>query len=482
MSDFEKGMRIRGDLETANQQHLLQFYNQLEKEEKETLENDLKNLEIDNLDQMFKAAQAYTPPDASGLSSVAANRTGKSSDPDNTKWTERGLELVRKSELAVILLAGGQGTRLGSSNPKGMYNVGLPSQKSLFQIQCERLLRVQAMAGSGRIPLYVMTSGPTREKTENFFRANNFFGLADGQIKIFNQGTLPCFNFDGKVLLSSKSSIARAPDGNGGIYSAIKREGILTHMNQIGVSCCHVYCVDNSLVKVADPTFVGFCSSLDADCGNKSVVKTEPTEAVGVVVKNAEGKHCVVEYSELSKESSELRDADGQLTFRAGNICNHFMTLQFLQKIAHLPLPYHIAKKKIPTVDLKSGEAIKPDSPNGIKLEKFIFDVFAYSENFCLFEVDRIDEFSPLKNSDTAKKDCPMSCRWNVMNMNHRHLIEAGAKIEIDGVAVEMPTRPEKQYPENYPFEIEIASTRSYAGENLEEFNGKVLVPPIIIN
>jgi len=481
MSDFEKGMKIRGELEAANQAHLLQFYEALDQDRKEELEADLKSLEIDKLGDMFKAAQAYTPPDASKLNSVAADRTGKSSDPSNEKWRENGLELVRQSKLAVILLAGGQGTRLGSTNPKGMYNVGLPSQKSLFQIQCERLLRVQALAGSGKIPLYVMTSGPTREKTESFFHANNWFGLADGQIKIFDQGTLPCFGFDGKVLLSSKSSIARAPDGNGGIYAALKREGILQHMRQSGVSCCHVYCVDNSLVKVADPTFVGFCSTLNADCGNKSVVKTEPTESVGVVVKMGDGKHGVVEYSELSKETSELRDPDGQLTFRAGNICNHFMTLEFLEKIAHLPLPYHIAKKKIPTVD-QSGESIKPTEPNGIKLEKFIFDVFAFSENFCLFEVDRIDEFSPLKNADSARKDCALSCRWNVMNMNHRHLVEAGARIEMDGKEVEMPERPTSKYPDNYPFEIEIASSRSYGGENLEEFSGKTLVPPIIIN
>merc|ERR1719427_367496 len=158
MTDFEKGMNIRGQLESANQGHLLQFYDELDQCHKEEIETDLKSLEIDRLDDMFKAAQAYSPPDASKLSSVAADRTGKSSDPDNQKWRENGLELVRQSKLAVILLAGGQGTRLGSSNPKGMYNVGLPSQKSLFQIQCERLLRVQAMAGSGKIALYVMTS------------------------------------------------------------------------------------------------------------------------------------------------------------------------------------------------------------------------------------------------------------------------------------------------------------------------------------
>lgn len=480
MSDFEKGMDFYKQLESAGQAHLLDFYKECNQDEKASFEMDLKSLEVSSLDEMFEAANQYQPW-RDGLKSVAASRVGKSVEDKDKKWFNKGLELVQESKLAVILLAGGQGTRLGSSNPKGMYNIGLPSQKSLFQIQCERLLRVQKLAGSGTIPLYVMTSGPTRQKTENFFKANKNFGLGLDQVKIFDQGTLPCFDFDGKVLLSSKSSIARAPDGNGGIYSALKKEGIISDMKSKGIYCCHLYCVDNSLVKVADPVFAGFCATLEADCGNKSVIKTEPTESVGVVVQHESGQHGVVEYSELSKEASEERDPDGQLKFRAGNICNHYMTVDFLDHVSRQTLPFHIAKKKIPTIDV-NGQFVKPTEPNGIKLEKFIFDVFAFSKNFALLEVDRIDEFSPLKNADTAKKDCAMSCRWTVMNMNHRHLVEAGAKIEVNGKEVDMPERPSKVYPESYPFEIEISPSRSYAGENLDEFNGKVLVPPIIIS
>merc|ERR1711976_195496 len=177
---------------------------------------------------------------------------------------------------------------------------------------------------------------------------------------------------------------------------------------------------------------------------------------------------------------AEKRDEDGQLTFRAGNICNHYFTVEFLEKVCSLELPYHVAKKKIPTVN-DEGELVKPDTPNGIKLEKFIFDVFAFSKNFALLEVDREDEFSPLKNANTAKKDCPISCCWDVMNMRHRQLVAAGAKIIIDGVEAEMPKRPGKEYPPSYPFEIEINPARSYGGENLEEFNGKELTPPIIL-
>lgn len=473
-------MAVREKLTAVGQEHVFKFFDQLSEVEQQQLTQDVTSLPLDELESMFKAANNYKAPTAEGLKAVSADRTGKAED-DKGEWFEAGLSLVRQSKLAVVLLAGGQGTRLGVDYPKGMYNIGLPSCKSLFQVQCERLRRVEMLAGAGKIYLYIMTSGPTRAKTEAFFKANNYFGLASDQVGFFNQGTLPCFDFSGKVMMSSKSSVARAPDGNGGIYAGLKNEGVLEKLKADGVEACHFYCVDNSLVKVADPTFVGFCHSLNADCGNKSVVKTEPTESVGVVLQNAEGVHQVVEYSELSDEMAHRRDGDGQLTFRAGNICNHFFTVEFLDKVCSMQLPYHIAKKKIPTLD-EAGNLVKPDTPNGIKLEKFIFDVFAFSKNFALLEVDRKDEFSPLKNSDKAPRvDCPAACRWDVMNMNHRHLAAVGAKIVQDGVEVCVPSRPSGGYPSAYPVVIEISSLRTYKGENLDEFAGKTLSAPVII-
>jgi len=474
-------MTVRERVQKAGQEQVFKFFDSLSKAEQDKLEADVGSLPIEDLERMFKASQTYEGPDVAGCKAVNADRTGVASKDDGT-WFKKGLELVSESKLAVVLLAGGQGTRLGVSYPKGMYNIGLPSGKSLFQIQAERLKRVEALAGKGTIQLYVMTSGPTRAKTEAFFKANNFFGLKACQVRFFNQGTLPCFSFEGKVLLQNKSTVARAPDGNGGIYLGLKNEGIIEDMKAKGITSCHFYCVDNSLVKVADPTFVGFCATLDADCGNKSVVKTIPTESVGVVVQDAQGVHHVVEYSELSTEMAEKRDEDKQLTFRAGNICNHYFTVEFLEKVCSLELPYHVAKKKIPTVN-DDGELIKPETPNGIKLEKFIFDVFAFAKKFALLEVDREDEFSPLKNSDKAPRDCPSACRWDFMNMCHRHLVSAGAKIlDAEGAEVALPERPSAGYPESYPVDIEILPSRTYKGENLEEFKGVTLTSHVIIN
>ena len=280
------------------------------------------------------------------------------------------------------MLAGGQGTRLGVSYPKGMYNVGLPSNKTLFQIQIERLKRLQLLASSSdkkaKIQWFIMTSGPTRKTTLDYFEKNSYFGLDKNQITFFDQGTLPCFTFDGKIILSSKCEISRSPDGNGGLYDSLKANGIIAKLKQLKIDYIHAYCVDNILVKLADPVFMGYCIERRADAGVKSVEKASAYEAVGVFCK-VNGKYKVVEYSEISKELAEKRDQNDKLMFGCGNICNHFFTTDFLSKVVNERLPHHVAKKKISYID-SNGNLIKAIKPNGIKLEKFIFDVLPYSE------------------------------------------------------------------------------------------------------
>ena len=280
------------------------------------------------------------------------------------------------------MLAGGQGSRLGVSYPKGMYSVGLPSGKTLFQLQAERLKRLQVLAsgeaGKAKIYWFIMTSGPTRQATANYFEASQYFGLDSDQVTFFDQGTLPGYTFDGRIILSSKFEISRSPNGNGGLYDALKVNGIIDRLKKLKIEFLHAVSVDNLLVKIGDPIFMGYCIDRNAETGVKSVEKDCPEEAVGVFCK-VNGRYKVVEYSELSKELAEQRDESGKLAFGRGNICIHFFTTEFLARVVNERLPHHVAKKKIAHID-SEGSLVKPTKPNGIKLEKFIFDVLPFAK------------------------------------------------------------------------------------------------------
>lgn len=364
-------------------------------------------------------------------------------------------------------MAGGQGTRLGVSYPKGMYNVGILSGKSLFQLQAERILKLQHLAftqtqKTGVITWYIMTSEYTLEPTRKYFEDNNYFGLLKDNVIMFNQGKLPCFDFNGKILLTKKFEVAQAPDGNGGLYRALRDWGILLDMTDRGVKYLHVHSVDNILVKNADPVFIGYCVKKGADCGVKVVKKRSPTEPIGVVCK-VDDSYQVVEYSEITGKTANLIDpATGQLLFNHGNICNHFFTLRFLEEIGEKhegKLPLHVAKKKIPCC-AEDGAEVKPTVPNGIKIEKFVFDVFKFTDRFACWEVERSVEFSALKNGDDAGKDCPSTAKSDLYKLHKSYLEKAGARLVGD--------------------EFEIPPAVSYAGEGLKSFvDGRTLNAPM---
>lgn len=280
--------------------------------------------------------------------------------------------------------------------------------------------------------------------------------------KLILLGVLPALSDDGKLLLSSPSSVAVAPDGNGGLYAALRRplsshtsQSVLSDLRARRIDYIHAYCVDNCLVRVADPVFIGCCIFRSAAAGAKVVRKLVPTESVGVLAKRGE-TFAVVEYSELSKEKAEQRTADGQLAFRAANIANHFYTTSFLESVEAMEkrMAFHIARKKIPTVDLCSGKLLKPETPNGMKLELFVFDVFPFTRSLCVLEVDRAEEFSPLKNAPGSKADCPETSRRDLLAQQRRWLTEAGADVP-EGV------------------EVEVTAEVTYAGEGLDFVRGK---------
>lgn len=415
---------IKTLLESVGQQHLLKFYADLNEEQRVALEKDISDVDWKALDNIYKE-QVLSQLEGSKLKPVAkidenllrelpdehVGGTTRCTSDELDKYRSIGLASIKQGKVAALLLAGGQGTRLGVDYPKGMYDIGLPSKKSLFQLQAERIIETCNQA-KGAIIWYIMTSEATMDRTKQFFQENNHFGLEQANVVFFEQNTIPCFDFDGKVLLGEKHRISRSPNGNGGLYEALHQRGIINHMVANNVNYLHVYCVDNVLVRVCDPTFVGYCIEKQAEAGAKVVEKKLPNESVGTICKVG-NQFKVIEYSEITETIANKRDPKtGKLSFNAGNICEHFFKVDFLKSICgDRKLRYHLAIKKIPHVSLETGELIKPTEPNGIKLEKFIFDVFELTENLIVWEVKREDEFSPLKNADGTEKDNPTTAR-----------------------------------------------------------------------
>lgn len=469
--------KLRQRYEAAGQGHLLQFWPKLSETERASLLAQLDALDIDRVNRIYRKAVSSEKEAAENAGKDAIGPLPEDAFdsvigvPEKEKeWRSIGLRAIASGQVGVLLMAGGQGTRLGSSAPKGCYDIGLPSHKSLFQYQAERIARLQIVAekefgkpaGSVAIPWYVMTSGPTRPETEAFFRKHNYFGLSSKNVIFFEQGTLPCLTMDGKVILEKPSKVAVAPDGNGGLYAALRKplspsapRTVLSDLAARKIQYVHSYCVDNCLVKVADPVFLGYCIQKQADCAAKVVPKAYPTESVGVVARRGD-KYSVIEYSEISKEQAERRDPKtGELAFRAGNIANHFYTTAFLNSTADFEdeLAFHIARKKIPFVDA-TGAAAKPTTPNGMKLELFVFDVFPFTRHFAVLEVARNEEFSPLKNAPGTGSDDPQTSRRDLLSQHRRFLERAGAKV-ADAV------------------EIEVSPLVTYAGEGLDATKGK---------
>lgn len=413
----EEVKELKHKYEKAGQGHVFAFYDELDTAGKAHLYEQLSGFDPEQINELankvLHPAKQEAANGASSIEPLPASATSSvldSNEEDLKKWYEQGLDLVAENKVAVLLMAGGQGTRLGSSAPKGCYDIGLPSHKSLFQLQAERIWKIEQLAAKKHgkssvvVPWYVMTSGPTRGPTESFFKEHKFFGLSLENVFIFEQGVLPCISNDGKILMESKSKVAVAPDGNGGIYQALIKSGAVSDMKKRGIEHIHAYGVDNCLVRVADPTFIGFSASKKVEIGTKVVRKRNAKESVGLIIEK-NGKPDVIEYSEIDAASAEAKDAKNPeiLKFRAANIVNHYYSFHFLESIpqwAHR-LPHHVAKKKIPCVSTETGEPIKPEKPNGIKLEQFIFDCFPFLEmsQFACMEVRREDEFSPLKNA-----------------------------------------------------------------------------------
>ncbi|OMJ25748.1 UDP-N-acetylhexosamine pyrophosphorylase-like protein 1 [Smittium culicis] len=457
-----------------DQEHIFEGLENISSSELDEFIADLESIDIENLMNSFDRATredsgVIVPSDIQPLDDSEFD-SEISCTPEKLKsWYNEGLNRIAANEVATIVMAGGQGTRLGSSRPKGCYKIGIPSDKSLFQIQSERILRLQKIAADHagvdpstvRIVSLVMTSLATRSETEEFFRENNYFGLDPSQFKMFDQG---------KLILQNYGKLSKSPDGNGGIYHGLVSSNLLKELKNDGVKYFHAYSVDNILVRVADPWLIGYSVLRNAESGALTLPKQSWNEKVGVVCKN-KGKYQVLEYSEIPEElAKKINPETNSLYYNHANICNHFFHVDFLEKIESFKneLDYHVAKKSIPYFDTSVGKTITPPKggkTNGIKLERFIFDVFAFCKNLSVLNVDRSVSFSPLKNPPGSGSDCPETSRADLINLHIRYAEAAGAVVEG-----------------NARSSFEISPLVSYAGEGLEFLKNRIFVDETIID
>jgi UDP-N-acetylglucosamine/UDP-N-acetylgalactosamine diphosphorylase len=343
---------------------------------------------------------------------------------------EYGEAMLSAGQVAVVVVAGGQGTRLGFEGPKGTFPIGPVSAASLFQIHCEKILALARRHGRP-IPLYIMTSPDNHEITSRYFAEHENFGLE--RVRLFVQGEMPAVDkAKGKILLAEKGHIALSPDGHGGTLAALAAPGdggepsCLDEMREQGIRTIFYFQVDNPLVHIADPAFLGLHKKANAEVSFKVVEKVQPDEKVGVVV-DVGGRPTVIEYSDLPKELAERREADGSLELWAGSIAIHVFERSFIERIvSRAELPFHRAVKKVKFVD-ETGKLIDPETPNAVKFETFIFDALPLAERYAVVECDRAIEFEPLKNA--TGPDSPASVRQRMSDIFAGWLEGAGAVV-----------------------------------------------------
>lgn len=401
--DIEETLKnIKKLLQEHSQSHLLAFWDHLTPDQRQNLLTQLSSLDWPKIDD-YVADCVKNPPSAKlpvGLAPpefYPAQPKNAHQRRKHAQARQLGEKLISAEKVAAFVVAGGQGTRLGFDRPKGDLPITPVKNKTLFRIFAETIAAASNKY-QATCPWYIMTSPLNHHQTIEIFRKNDYYGLEPNNIFIFQQGTLPNFSFDGKILLADKGQIAASPDGHGGSLKALYLGGAVADMKKRGIELISYWQVDNPLINIFDPLFIGLHALDRAEMSSKTVIKTAPCEKVGNFC-IADGRLAVIEYSDLPDDLAEKRNPDGSLAFQLGSIAIHIISTAFVEKLnAHgFSLPVHRAVKKIPHIDGK-GNPIKPKKPNGIKLETFVFDALPLAENSIILETIRSQEFAPTKN------------------------------------------------------------------------------------
>lgn len=378
-------------LAPVGQEHLLQYYEELNCEEQAGLLEQIEALDLSLLKLVGEGAKEVAKGKLEPLGAVTLAEIEAKKDI----YEKKGLEAIHAGKVGAVLLAGGQGTRLGLDKPKGMLNVGVNKELYLFEQLVNNLLDVVKQAEAW-VPLFIMTSEKNNEDTVNFFKEHDYFGYKAEYVYFFIQEMAPSVSYDGKVYMEEKYKLSTSPNGNGGWFSSLAKAGLLDKIKELGVEWLNAFSVDNVLQKIADPVFVGATLDAGCVCGSKVVAKANPNEKVGVLCLE-DGRPSIVEYYEMTDEIINSRDADGKLLYNYGVILNYIFKVDKLARIMDENMPVHVVEKKIPYID-ENAVPVKPTEPNGYKFETLILDMIHMMDNCLSFEVDRSKEFAPIKN------------------------------------------------------------------------------------
>ena len=397
---------VQGMLKKYGQEHLIKQYEALKNGQKEQFLNQIKEIDFELITNLYNNTKKEIKHCEDKITPMEYLDKYKLYD-DYKRYENIGTKAIKEGKLAVVTMAGGQGTRLGHDGPKGTYDIGLESHKSLFELLSD-YIKEQEKKYEVTIPWFIMTSRENNKSTISFFEKHKYFGHQKDK-NFFIQGELPMVDTEGKILIGEDGLIKIAADGHGGIYESLVKTGMTKKMREMGIEWVFIGGVDNCLVKMVDPILMGIAIDREVTVACKSVVKANPHEKVGVFCKK-NGRPNVIEYSEITEEMAEATDEDGELLYGESHILCNLFSVSAIERMGAHPLPYHVAYKKAKYID-KNGNLVIPESPNAYKFEAFLFDAFGEVDEMAILRVKREEEFAPVKNADSAGVDCPKTAR-----------------------------------------------------------------------
>ena len=395
---MDKEQDIIEILKQYKQEHIINLLNKLEEKQKEELIEQINNIDFHQIMELYENTKKEIEIKENKIESVAYLDKEKLTKSDKERFDELGERAIVSGQYAVVTMAGGQGTRLGHTGPKGTFKLDVYGKgKYLFEILSENLKEANKKFNT-IIPWYIMTSKENNDETQEFLEKHNYFGYDKNSVMLFKQGELPLVNTEGKMLIGKNLKIKEASDGNGGVFTSLRTTGMLADMKERGVKWIFIGGVDNAILKMADITLLGMAIDKDVQIASKSVVKANPHERVGVFCKmNNHPK--VIEYSELPEKMAEEVDENGELKYGESHIMCNLFTIDAIEKISKEPLIYHSAFKKNSYID-EDGKEVIPEEPNSYKFEAFIFDAFELFDDIAILRGKREDDFAPVKNKE----------------------------------------------------------------------------------